>query len=150
MSPTLRDHLFEKLVLGLVSCTLVRSQMYELLNQREYPLPRGGTTARPSNRIARYAELIERYALCNGRELSINLQCQTNNESTLVPGNLTRVKQRGAAAGYGNSEEVTGVRPCEGFLICSLLKSERRFEDGVLTQSEHALLSLNFPPTHPT
>jgi hypothetical protein len=39
----------------------------------------------------------------------MNLQCQTNNESTLVPGNLTRVKQRGATAGYGNSEEVTGV-----------------------------------------
>jgi hypothetical protein len=77
-------------------------------------------------------QIIEVDALCSGRELSINLQCQTNNESTLVPGNLTRVKQRGAAAGYGNSEEVTGVRPCEGFLICSLLKSERRFEDGVL------------------
>ena len=35
------------------------------------------------------------HALCNGRELSIKLQCRTNNESTLVPGNLTRVKQKG-------------------------------------------------------
>ena len=76
-----------------------------------------------------------KYALCSGRELSINLQCQTNNESTLVPGNLTRVKQRGAAAGYGIPEEVTGGRPCEGFFISSLLKSRRRFEDGVLEMS---------------
>jgi hypothetical protein len=34
----------------------------------------------------------------------------------VVPGNLTRVKQRGAAAGYRISKEVTGVRPCEGSL----------------------------------
>ena len=89
--------------------------------------------------------LIESYlSICN----DANEQCQTNNENALVPGNLTRVKQRGAAAGYGNSEEVTGVRPCEGFLICSLLKSERRFEDGVLERAQPE--SLNFPPTHPT
>ena len=75
------------------------------------------------------------HALCSGRELSINLQCQTNDESTSVLGNLTHVKQRGAVAGYGISEEVTGVRPCAGFLICSLLKSERRFEDGVLVRA---------------
>ena len=48
------------------------------------------------------------YALCNGRELSINLQRQANKRNLLVvPGNLTRVKQRGAAAGYRISEEVT-------------------------------------------
>jgi hypothetical protein len=43
--------------------------------------------------------------------------------------------KRGDAAGYGISEEVTGGRPCEGFFICSLLKSRRRFEDGVLEMS---------------
>jgi hypothetical protein len=48
------------------------------------------------------------YALCNGRELSINLQRQANKRNLLVvPGNLTRVKQRGAAARYRISEEVT-------------------------------------------
>ena len=41
MSPTLRDHLFEKLVLGLVSCILVQSQMDEYLKQMEYPPERG-------------------------------------------------------------------------------------------------------------
>ena len=41
MSPKLRDHLFEKLVLGLVSCTLVQSQMYEYLKHMEYPPERG-------------------------------------------------------------------------------------------------------------
>jgi hypothetical protein len=40
-SPTLRDQLFEKLVLGSVSCILVQSQLYEYLNQREYPPERG-------------------------------------------------------------------------------------------------------------
>ena len=45
------------------------------------------------------------YALCNGRELSINLQCQANKKNALVPGIVTRVKQRGAAAGYNISEE---------------------------------------------
>jgi hypothetical protein len=41
------------------------------------------------------------YALCSGRELIINLQCQANKRNLLVvPGKLTRVKQRGAAAGY--------------------------------------------------
>ena len=39
--PTLRDHLFEKLVLGLVSCILVQSQMYEYLKRQEYPPERG-------------------------------------------------------------------------------------------------------------
>ena len=41
VSPTLLNHLFEKLVLGLVSCTLVRSQMYEHLKRMEYPPERG-------------------------------------------------------------------------------------------------------------
>jgi hypothetical protein len=46
------------------------------------------------------------YALCIGRELSINLQCQANKRNLLVgPGNLIRAKQRGAAAGYSISEE---------------------------------------------
>ena len=46
----------------------------------------------------------------------------------VVPGNLTRVKQRGAAAGYRISEVATGVRPYEGFLYvrCSNLKGESR------------------------
>jgi hypothetical protein len=43
--------------------------------------------------------------------------------------------KRGTAAEYGISEEVTGGRPCEGFFICSLLKSRRRFEDRVLEMS---------------
>jgi hypothetical protein len=48
-----------------------------------------------------------RDALYNGRELSINLRCRTNKEYALVPGNLTRVKQRGAVAGYRILEEGT-------------------------------------------
>ena len=41
VSPTLLNHLFEKLVLGLVSCILVRSQMYEHLKRMEYTPERG-------------------------------------------------------------------------------------------------------------
>jgi hypothetical protein len=41
VSPTLFNHLFEELVLGLVSCILVRSQMYEHLKRQEYPPDRG-------------------------------------------------------------------------------------------------------------
>jgi hypothetical protein len=81
--------------------------------------------------------------LCSSRELSINLQCQTNNENALVPGNLTRVKKRGAAAGCRISEEATGVRPCEGSLYvrCSNLRGES-CEDGVLERAQPE--SLNF------
>jgi hypothetical protein len=35
-----------------------------------------------------------------------------------------------------------------GFLINSLLESERRIDDGVLERAQSE--SLNFPPTHPT
>ena len=77
---------------------------------------------------AYFGFLDKKDALCNGRELSINLRCRTIKEYALVPGNLTRVKQRGAVAGYGISEERTGVSPYEGSLSvrCSNLKGESR------------------------
>ena len=47
-------------------------------------------------------------------------------------GKLTRVKQRGAAARYGYFRRSDLSKALRRLLVCSLLKSERRIEDGVL------------------
>jgi hypothetical protein len=87
------------------------------------------------------------YALCSGtcRELSITaVICnaidleQEKLLNLVVPGNLTRVKQRGAAARY----RIVTSKALRRLLICSLLKSERRFEDGVLERAQPESLNL--------
>jgi hypothetical protein len=63
------------------------------------------------------------------------LQYQENKRNALVPGILTRVKQKGAAAGYGYFRRSVLSKALRRLLVCSLLKSERRSEDGVLERA---------------
>ena len=90
VSPTLLDHLPGKLGLGLVSCNLVQSQVHEYLNQLSTH-PIGGTI---DVFLARLTERTQRYALCNGRELSIS-SLGNRSSRTLSTHGLTRVKLHG-------------------------------------------------------
>jgi hypothetical protein len=72
---------------------------------------------------------------------------ETKRNLLVVPGNLTRVKRRGAAAGYGYFRRSDLSKALRRLIVCSLLKSERRIEDGVLEIAPPESFIIFHPPT---